>query len=133
MSPHQFCQVISLKGYTNWAIGMSTAHLCKIVLNDTRSWDESSLSWLVSRGFSNILLRCEGAACKETLGLQRERERDRERERERERGGIYLYVFIQSKECLGSERRRRLQQQLGLFGTIFCAISMNRSRMLGLC
>eukprot|EP00435_Cladocopium_sp_Y103_P034008 s272_g8.t1 len=30
-------EVISLKGYTNWAIGMSTAHLCKIVLNDTRS------------------------------------------------------------------------------------------------
>ncbi|CAE7032027.1 LDHB [Symbiodinium natans] len=29
--------IISLKGYTNWAIGMSTAHICKAVLNDTRT------------------------------------------------------------------------------------------------
>mmetsp|Transcript_63450 Transcript_63450/g.148622 ORF Transcript_63450/g.148622 Transcript_63450/m.148622 type:complete len:375 (-) Transcript_63450:416-1540(-) len=29
--------IISLKGYTNWAIGMSTAYICKAVLNDTRT------------------------------------------------------------------------------------------------
>jgi L-lactate dehydrogenase len=29
--------VINLKGYTNWAIGMSTAHIAKMVLNDTRT------------------------------------------------------------------------------------------------
>jgi len=29
--------VIDLKGYTNWAIGMSTAHIAKMVLNDTRT------------------------------------------------------------------------------------------------
>ncbi|CAB9518107.1 L-lactate dehydrogenase B chain (Fragment) (Partial), partial [Seminavis robusta] len=29
--------VINLKGYTNWAIGMSTAYLAKAVLNDTRT------------------------------------------------------------------------------------------------
>lgn len=29
--------VINLKGYTNWAIGMSTAYIAKMVLNDTRS------------------------------------------------------------------------------------------------
>lgn len=29
--------VINLKGYTNWAIGMSTAHIAKAVLNDTRT------------------------------------------------------------------------------------------------
>lgn len=29
--------VINLKGYTNWAIGMSTAFIAKAVLNDTRS------------------------------------------------------------------------------------------------
>lgn len=29
--------VINLKGYTNWAIGMSTANIAKIVLDDTRT------------------------------------------------------------------------------------------------
>jgi len=29
--------IINLKGYTNWAIGMSTAFITKAVLNDTRS------------------------------------------------------------------------------------------------
>jgi L-lactate dehydrogenase len=29
--------VINLKGYTNWAIGMSTAHIANMVLNDTRT------------------------------------------------------------------------------------------------
>lgn len=29
--------VINLKGYTNWAIGMSTAYIAKAVLNDTRT------------------------------------------------------------------------------------------------
>lgn len=29
--------VINLKGYTNWAIGMSTAHIAKAVLNDSRT------------------------------------------------------------------------------------------------
>mmetsp|Transcript_34056 Transcript_34056/g.74677 ORF Transcript_34056/g.74677 Transcript_34056/m.74677 type:complete len:361 (-) Transcript_34056:188-1270(-) len=29
--------IINLKGYTNWAIGMSTAHIAKAVLNDTRT------------------------------------------------------------------------------------------------
>ena len=29
--------VINLKGYTNWAIGMSTVYIAKMVLNDTRS------------------------------------------------------------------------------------------------